>query len=170
MENALAAAWALITNRHRPYAGDIRACCRIVVPQHSPDSGRHISSSREDGFGAVGVSFTEDIPTLAVALIHEAQHLKLGALLRACSLYEADSSLRWSVGWREDPCPIGALLHGAYAFTAVTEFWRTEAAAEVDTAIRRRLEFDFATWAYHTRQAVSGLLTSGLLTAEVRHL
>ncbi|MEV0895918.1 HEXXH motif-containing putative peptide modification protein [Actinoplanes sp. NPDC049802] len=59
--------------------------------------------------------------------------------------------------WRNDPRPALGVLHGAYAYLAVTRFWRARAG--------RAAEFEFARWRAAVAGAASGLLDGGELTS-----
>lgn len=163
------AAWRMISADHARYAPGVAGCCRMIVPQRSDDPHRHVSSTNADGFGAVGVSLTEDIPTFAVALIHEVQHLKLSALLDAVPLHGADSVPRYYAGWRPDPRPFQPLMHGVFAFSAVTEFWRVAYERETDPVYRTRYGLEYARWAAQTTASLTELLEAGVVTPEGGH-
>jgi HEXXH motif-containing protein len=163
-ERALTDAWGHIVRRHPEWAPAVATATAVIVPQAAPSSDRHVSSSSCDGFGAVGLSFTEDVPTLAVALVHEARHALLGAALTVADLYDADSTARFYVGWRDDPRPIGAVLQGVCAFSAVTSFWRTEHRLAESGDVRRRTALELIRWWTLTGDALGHLRASGGLT------
>ena len=163
------ASWRLLEDRHGAYIQGIVDFAKVLVPQTSDDPLRHISGSSADGFGAIALSLTSDVPTFAVALIHETQHLKLNALLDVVTLHRADSVARYYAGWRDDPRPFQALLHGVYAFSAVTEFWRVERQAQADPGLRRRYEFEYALWAAQTTASLRELIEAGVATPAGRH-
>lgn len=162
----LGLAWRAIVDRHRHYVPAVQAAARIIVPQHSPDPDRHVSSSNADGLGVIGISFTEDIPTLAVAIVHESRHSLLSAAMHEVDLHKPDLTPRFYAGWRSDPRPIEALLQGACAFSAVTDFWRTERESAAEDRLRLRSSLELERWYRHTKDAIAQLQTSGLLTAE----
>ena len=62
---------------------------------------------------------------LASVLVHECQHAKLNAVLDLIPLSRPDQA-RYYAPWREDPRPLGGLLHGAYAYLGVSDFWRVQ--------------------------------------------
>ncbi|MGC4989806.1 aKG-HExxH-type peptide beta-hydroxylase [Nocardia salmonicida] len=158
-------AWQVVQSAHPRYASGVAACCRVLVPQASGEGERHVSSSNADSFGAVGLSLTEDIPTLAVALVHEVQHLKLGVLLNAVQLHTADGVARYYAGWRLDPRPFEALLQGVFAFSAVTEFWRVTYERASDAPERTRFGLEYARAAAQTTAALTELRDAGVATA-----
>ena len=51
------------------------------MPLQPGPEGRDISAAARQAFGAVGVALPADPVTLALLLIHEFQHVKLGAVL-----------------------------------------------------------------------------------------
>ena len=51
------------------------------MPLSAGRPGRDISAAARQAFGAVGVARPDDGETLALLLIHEFQHVKLGAML-----------------------------------------------------------------------------------------
>lgn len=166
--DAVDGAWRLLEKRHRAYTPGIAHIARVLVPQNSPDPHRHLSGSSADGFGAIALSLTADVPTFAVALVHETQHLKLNALLDVVDLHVADRVPRYYAGWRDDPRPFQALLHGVYAFSAVTEFWRVEYLAQTDAVTRRRYGFEYSLWAAQTAASLRELIDAGVATTEGR--
>jgi HEXXH motif-containing protein len=167
--NVIDGSWRLLEERHHGYVPAIADFARVLVPQISPDPRKHMSGSSADGFGAIALSLTSDVPTFAVALIHETQHLKLNALLDVVALHDADSEPRYYAGWRDDPRPFQALLHGVYAFSAVTEFWRVEYLAQTDASLRRRYGFEYSLWAAQTTASLRELIEADVATDEGRH-
>lgn len=163
--SGLGRAWEHLTTHHRAAALAVGAATSVVVPQEGHDDSRHVSSSNSDGFGVVGLSFTEDLPTLAVGIVHETRHNLLSAALTAVELHDGDDTARFYAGWRDDPRPVGALLQGACAFAAVTDFWRREHDLDVDARVRRRSALEVTRWWAFTRDAVDQLRASGQLTS-----
>jgi hypothetical protein len=89
------------------------------------------------------VAYSSDCEQLAAALVHEFQHIRLGGVQHLATLHTDDPRERLYAPWRDDPRPIGGVLHGIYAFFGVTAFWRALAAAEPDYALA---SFEFALW------------------------
>jgi HEXXH motif-containing protein len=162
--SGLRAAWRLLASKHRGWAGGIASVIGWVVPQHEIDPGRHVSASSTDAFGMIGLSFTEDTPTLAVAMLHEVQHLKLGALLDAVRVHNADQVARHFAPWRGELRPFDAFLQGTYAFAGVTDFWRVQVAHEPDANARLRAMREYSSWRRHALVAIDSVRSSGLLT------
>ncbi len=155
----LGAAWRLLTDRHRADAEILAAVLDCVVPVEPDPAARGISATSADAYGAVAMSAPEDGVSLAVGLLHEVAHSILNATRYLFDLHRRPDDLGYSP-WRDDPRPASGILHGAYAYLAVTRFWRTEAAATGN----RLAVFEFVRW----RAAVAGvaqrLLDGGDLT------
>ncbi|WP_410587783.1 aKG-HExxH-type peptide beta-hydroxylase [Amycolatopsis sp. lyj-23] len=101
------------------------------------------SASTGEAFGSAIIAYGEDPATLAAALVHEFQHIRLGGLLHLVRISEDDPRERLYAPWRSDPRPIGGVLHGIYAFFGVTSFWRALATAEPSHELAA---FEFALW------------------------
>ncbi|MBM2621092.1 FxsB family radical SAM/SPASM domain protein [Actinoplanes sp. LDG1-06] len=121
--SALTEAWRWIRAEVPGYAPALRTGLQVVVPLRPDPSGAQRASTARDAFGSLAAALTgpED---LAVLLVHEFQHAKLGALLDLCDLYDARSEATVMVGWRPDPRPVEAALQGVYAHAAVADVWR----------------------------------------------
>jgi uncharacterized protein len=100
---------------------------------------------------------------LALLLIHEFQHVKLGAVLDLFDLCAPLPVQLFYAPWRDDPRPVEALLQGTYAHAGVTDYWRARrhdlAGQEAAEAAER-----FARWRALTADATETLATSGALT------
>ena len=156
-------AWSLLIQAHPEYAPGIGAGLRSIVPLRPPRPGRGTTATSPDSFGACVMSDPVDAVTLAVSLVHEFQHAKLGALMDLLPLHSADRSARYYAPWRDDSRPLGGLLHGAYAFLAVTDFWRVQRTI-VPAREAPFAHFEFARRREQTRHAVRTLQSSGELT------
>jgi uncharacterized protein len=156
-------AWQEIERDHPAYAPAIAAGLSVLMPLSAGPPGRDISASARHAFGAVAVALPDDPVTLALLLIHEFQHVKLGAVLDIYDLYDPADSRLFHAPWRDDPRPLEGLLQGTYAHLAVTDFWRARqdvtAGAEAEASGQR-----FAYWRDHTRDAIKTLTGSGSLT------
>jgi len=156
-------AWREIERDHPAYAPAIAAGLSALMPLSAGPPGRDISASARHAFGAVAVALPEDPVTLALLLIHEFQHVKLGAVLDIYDLYDPADGRLFHAPWREDLRPLEGLLQGTYAHLAVTDFWRARrevtAGAEAEAAGQR-----FVYWRDHTREAIKTLTGSGSLT------
>jgi len=155
-------AWRLLVDRHRPDAAILATVLRCIVPVEPDPAVRGISATSADAYGAVAMSAPEDGTALAVGLLHEVAHSVLNGTQHLFDLLRRPDSLGYSP-WRDDPRPASGVLHGAYAYLAVTRFWRTEAAATGD----RRAAFEFARWREAVASAADGLADGGLTPAAI---
>jgi HEXXH motif-containing protein len=135
-----------------------------VVPLAGPPSIPVRSASSGDSFGSALISTPPDPAMLAVTLIHEFQHIKLGGLLHLLPLCREDSRPRFHAPWRDDPRPLSGLLQGVYAFTSVTEFWRAHRRSGNCVPSRDLAEFEFALWREQTWRALQALRADPGLT------
>lgn len=161
-QRTLADAWALLAADHPETAEEIATGVAVLVPLHAVP-GCQASATSRHCFGAVALSRPEHGRSLAAALAHERQHVKLGALLDLLALVDDPGRARWYAPWRDDPRPIGALLQGAYAHVGVTGFWRRQRHLDQGPAALQA-HTEFARWRAATRDAVATLQASGTLT------
>jgi uncharacterized protein len=160
---ALQGGWRVLAAGHPAIAAEVAAAISVIVPLSA--SGRQLSSSSPETFGAVAISTPRDPETCAVTLTHEVQHLKLCALLDIVRLTLPDDGRRYYAPWRTDPRPIAGLLQGSYAYLGVTEFWRTQRQlATGDDQLRAAGEF--ALWRAGTARVIDSMLSSERLTAD----
>jgi uncharacterized protein len=155
-------AWALIREEYSAYAPGMAAGLTTVVPLSAAAADREVSATARDAFGAVAAALPADAATLALLLIHEFQHVKLGGILDLGDLFDPADTRLFHAPWRTDPRPLEGLLQGTYAHIAVTDFWRGRrhaggAAGEVAAA-------RFAHWRAGTADAIETLAGSGSLT------
>jgi uncharacterized protein len=162
-QRQFADAMALIDAQYPRYAAGIRAVLSTLMPLAAGPGDRDVSAAARRAFGAVGVALPADGETLALLLIHECQHVKLGAVLDLLDLYDPADRRLFHAPWRDDPRPLPALLQGTYAHLGVTDYWRgrrhrAEGADAVMAAER------FARWRLITAEAIGTLAESGALT------
>jgi HEXXH motif-containing protein len=153
-------AWSLLEQHHPAIAREVVGLIKVIIPMASPPRGM-VSSSSPEAFGAIALSEPTDGCTLAATLTHEAQHIKLSALLDLVQLTRPDDGRRFYAPWREDPRPISGLLQGAYAYLGVSGFWRRQ--RQLGYALDAHIEF--ARWREATGQVVGVMQSSGQLTA-----
>jgi uncharacterized protein len=135
------------------------------MPMLAPENGTDRSAAARHAFGAVGAALPADCEILALLLVHEFQHVKLGAVLDLFTLFDPeDTTERHYAPWRPDPRPLEGLLQGTYAHIAVTDFWRVRRTSATGQSAQGA-ETHFARWRVHTAEAVEQLLASGSLTA-----
>ena len=158
-----AAAWQEINRDFPAYAAAIRVGLKVLMPMSPAPPGRDISAAARQAFGAIGIALPADATTLASLIMHEFQHVKLGAVLDLYDLYDPSDDRLYHAPWREDMRPLEGLLQGTYAHLAVSGYWRTRqqvtAGAEAEAAGQR-----FRFWDRHTKQAIETLALSGSLT------
>jgi uncharacterized protein len=156
-------AWRIIQSDYSPYAPALAAGLSVIMPLRPGPEGRDISAAARQAFGAVGAARPSDPATLALLLIHEFQHVKLGAILDLYDLFDPSDSRLYHAPWREDPRPLEGLLQGTYAHLAVTDFWRVRAQVETGLAADEA-GARYRRWHAHTRDAIETLAESGSLT------
>jgi HEXXH motif-containing protein len=135
-------AWHLLATHVPDVAEALPAGLESLVPAPAV-AFRLPSASTGEAFGSAIVAYSSDPEQLAAALVHEFQHIRLGGVQHLATLHTDDPRERLYAPWREDPRPIGGVLHGIYAFFGVTAFWRALAAAEPDNALA---SFELALW------------------------
>jgi HEXXH motif-containing protein len=141
----LTQAWQLLTQVRPELAPPLALGLQSVVPQPPAERFRTMSASAGDAFGCTLVSEPADGTELAVTLVHEFQHIKLGGLLHLAALYDGEPVEPLYAPWRDDPRPLAGVLQGVYAFVGITEFWR--ALRRITGGTTERLaEFEFARW------------------------
>ncbi|QGV79491.1 HEXXH motif domain-containing protein [Streptomyces ficellus] len=162
-------AYALLVDVDPPTADAARVLLRSLqpLPPHEPFRVRSVTSGH--GVGGMASSLPDSAAQCAATLVHELQHSKLSALLHLRPLYEPGRTRAlYYAPWRDDPRPLGGMLQGAYAFTAVARFWQAYAARyprAADTAVAR---FDGALWATQLAYAVPGPAADPALDATGR--
>ncbi len=153
----------LIRRDHPAYLPGLATGLRVLTPLSASPDGSQVSATVREAFGAIGVALPAGPAQLALLMIHEFQHVKLGAVLDLLDLYDEKNVELYRAPWRADPRPLEGLLQGAYAHMAVTDFWRvhrhalTGAPAESATA-------QFRHWHEATAGAIETLAGSGSLT------
>lgn len=157
------AAWPLIESEYPGYAAGLTAGLSTIMPLADGTSGRDISAAARSAFGAVGVALPADGETLALLIIHEFQHVKLGAVLDLFELCDPAQRREFYAPWRDDPRPVEALLQGTYAHLGVTDYWRARR-HRADGRDALAAAERFARWRALTAGAIETLAGSGALT------
>ncbi|MFI9820937.1 aKG-HExxH-type peptide beta-hydroxylase [Streptomyces sp. NPDC052013] len=183
-QSMLEAADAALLRRH-PHAAALRATAlRVLVPLPEAPRYRPTSASYNEAFGSALMSLHQDTGDLAATLVHEARHSVLNGLLHQLPLCadddegengenrdddkgegeaaDAGPELLYAP-WRGDPRPASGLLHGAYSFAGVADFWRVERHALHGTAARLA-HFEFALWSQAVTDALHTLESRARLT------
>ena len=120
----LTEAWRLVVEHAPEFAEALPPGLDSIVPE-PPFPFRLPSASGGEAFGSALICRPDDPASLAAALVHEFQHIRLGGLLQLLRLTAEDRSERLYAPWRDDPRPIGGVIHGVYAFSGVAAFYRT---------------------------------------------
>ena len=154
------AAWREIERRHGGYAPALAAGLTTLMPLAAARDGDQLSAAARDAFGTVAVARPADPVTLASLLIHEFQHVKLGAVLDLYDLFDPADDHLFHAPWREGKHQLEDLLQGTYAHLAVTDFWRARERIAADATALRQFEH----LREQTRDAIETLATSGSLT------
>ena len=168
-EKQLADAWALLCRDHLGVAEAMAEGVVSLVPLPAGDGWDTRSASTGEAFGSVMVSPAFDAVTLAVSLVHEFQHIKLGGLMHLGPLTSDDDRPRYYAPWRDDPRPLGGLVQGVYAFIGIAAFWR-EHRRNVSGVDARIADFEYAYARAQASEALRILAGSGGLTRWGRQL
>lgn len=157
-------AWQVLAHHHPVVASAIVAGLSVLVPLKERADGTPESATSGWTFGAIGLSLPEDYLSLAEALVHELQHLVLGAVEDLTPLVASDGDQQLTYApWRDDPRPIAGLIHGCYAHLGITAFWRKQYG--IGTRQERfRSSAAFARWRTATQHAARTLADSPALT------
>jgi HEXXH motif-containing protein len=158
----LQTAWTMLVADHRDYAVPIATGLTVLIPIRGDLMNRGVTATSMDAFGAMSSSTPTDPVALAVGLVHEFQHAKLGALMDLLPLHTGSDEERFYAPWRDDPRPLGGLLHGAYAFLGVADFWRLRRRHE--ESLTGYAQFEFARWRERVSRVIEVLTASGRLT------
>jgi HEXXH motif-containing protein len=154
-QRMLSESWQLLVRRHRPAAEILAEVLRVIVPVQPDPAADAVSATSAHAYGAVAMSAPTDPVALSVGLLHETAHSLLNAATLLFDLVRPSRTLGYSP-WRDDPRPATGILHGAYAYLAVTRFWRTEARLSGS----RRAQFEFARWRAAVAVAADSLLVA----------
>lgn len=162
-ESLLADAWGMLVAGHPMTAAELAQALATVVPLPKAPVFRPRNASSGDSFGGAALSEPDDAVALAAALVHELAHFKLGVLLHLFDLYDPGRLRLGYAPWRDDPRPTRGILHGIYAFTAVTGFWRRQRllASGSDAMLAH---FEFAFWRRQAHETAGRLRTGDGLT------
>src|SRR5262249_40146371 len=144
------AAWREIEREHGAYAPALAEGLTTLMPLAVARGGREGSAAARHAFGALAAALPGDPGTLPPPLIHEFQHVKLGAVLDLYDLYDPTDDRLFHAPWREDKRPLEGMLQGTYAHLAVTDFWRIRQQVAVGPAAEAAGQ-RFVHWRAHTR-------------------
>jgi uncharacterized protein len=157
--------WSLLWAVAPGYAEASSVLLHTMVPLQRADDGTDTSATLHDSFGAFGLTEPRSAADFAVTVVHELHHSRFNAIrsLHPMWIAGADAEARFFAPWRTDARPISGLMHGAYAFLAVADFWRAmmDAGESVPVAQRR-----FAEARCQSAVVVRTIQSSGLLTPD----
>jgi uncharacterized protein len=157
-------AWQELGRDHAAYAPALAAGLTTLTPLAAPLEDRDVSGAARYAFGAVAAATPADPVALALLLIHEFQHVKLGAVLDLYDLYDDPADDRSFHAPRgEGKGSLERLLQCAYSYLAVTDFWRARQYITAGPAAEAAEE-RFVHWRAHTRDAIETLASSRSLT------
>ncbi|UXY31134.1 HEXXH motif domain-containing protein [Streptomyces sp. HUAS TT20] len=148
-------AWTMLLDEQPTTADAMRQSWLSLTPTAPRERFRPRSVTSGDAFGGLEASEPDDATQLAVTLVHEFQHTKLGSLLHLSPLLTRDTGASpelWYAPWRDDPRPLDGLVQGIYAFVGITAFWRGHRAATTERGALAH--FEFALWRIHVHTAM----------------
>ena len=151
--------------RRRPPAAaeSIAVGVPVIVPLRTQLESDLVSATTPAAFGAVATSWPPDPVTLAETLVHEFQHVKLGALMDMISLTKSGGPKVYAP-WRSDPRPAAGLLQGVYAHLGIARFWAAERNAETEPDAILRAQAQCARWQPAIDLATRTLIDTDCLT------
>ncbi|MET8149997.1 HEXXH motif domain-containing protein [Actinoplanes sp. NPDC049668] len=161
-QQLLTEAWQLLVRQDRVRAESVAASLSTVIPLPAAKPWRPLSASCDEAFAAIMASMPDDAEQLAATLVHETQHVKLGALLHLMTFVDDLGGPLAYAPWRDDPRPLSGILQGIYAFIGITDFWRHRA-----THIA---EYEFALWRIQLANVLGDLRADPRLTDAGRDL
>ncbi|WP_406385059.1 HEXXH motif domain-containing protein [Streptomyces sp. NBC_01618] len=161
-------AYGLLTTMDPPTADAAAGLLRSLQPMQAHERFRVRSVSSGHGVGGLASSMPDTAPLCAATLVHELQHSKLSALMHLYPLHEpappGAAQRLYYAPWRDDPRPLGGMLQGAYAFTAVARFW-SACAVQLTGHVSSLARFESALWLGQLADVLPDLATDPALTA-----
>jgi uncharacterized protein len=156
-------AWQVIEREHAAYAPGLTAGLAVLMPLAAAPEGRATGAATRHAFGATAATLPAEPVALALLLIHEFQHVKLGGVLDLYDLCDPADDRLLRAPWQEDRRPLQRLLQDTYAHLADTDFWRTR--EQVTTGPTAEAAGQrFARWRARTCEEIDVLANSGSLT------
>jgi uncharacterized protein len=162
-QRQFAEAWSLLERAFPAYLPGLTTGLSTLLPLANDEPGREISAASRQAFGAVAMALPVEGDVLALLILHEFQHVKLGGLLDMFELCDPAKRRLFYAPWRDDPRPIEQFLQGAYAHLAVTDYWRVRR-NELTGAKALAAAERFARWRMVTADAIATTAASGALT------
>jgi HEXXH motif-containing protein len=155
-------AWRMLVEQDRLRAERVAAALGTVVPLPAAEAYRPLSASCDEAFATVMASMPDDPSQWASSLVHETQHVILGAMTHLFEFVDDLGGARVYAPWRDDPRPLSGMLQGAYAFTGVTDHFRQRHEPVA--------QFEFALWRYQLGRVVDDLRGDARLSEHGREL
>ncbi|MDJ1135262.1 aKG-HExxH-type peptide beta-hydroxylase [Streptomyces iconiensis] len=163
------AALGLLRETDPERAAEVAGLVRALVPVVREEAAGPVSATCWSAPWAVLTTLPGTAEEMAEVLVHEVQHSKLAVLGDLVTLHHGDREAVYSVGWRTDPRPLGAMLQGAYAHLALADLWGRIAARDgVPARSRRTARLRCAEYREQVADALTLLLGSDQLTSEGR--
>jgi len=160
-------AWEVLIRHHSWAAVPMANAVSVVVPLVAERKNDRISATSPAAFGAIATSWPPDPVIMAETMVHEFQHVKLGALMSLIPLTEPSDKLEYAP-WRLDPRPADALLHGIYAHLGIALFWGAQQEIETDPDDILRARVQYARWRSVIEPTTRALMQAGCLTEDGR--
>jgi HEXXH motif-containing protein len=142
-------AWRILAGQDRRRAERVAAAVRLLIPLPSAEQYRPLSASCDEAYAAVMASMPDEAAQLAVTLVHETQHVMLGAMMHLFEFVDNPGGALLYAPWRDDPRPLSGMLQGTYAFVGVADYLR-----ERHEPIA---QFEFALWRHQLGRVLSQL-------------
>ncbi|MEU6257149.1 HEXXH motif domain-containing protein [Streptomyces sp. NPDC047043] len=145
--SSLGDAWSILLRDDPVVAEEMRSGPLLsLAPAEARERFRPYSSSAGEAFGGISASLPDSPAQLAATLVHEFQHIKLGALIHLEPLLhraenENDRIELFYAPWRDDPRPLEGIIQGIYAFFGVTRFWRAHRRKSAASSLLADFEF-----------------------------
>ncbi|MEU8080301.1 HEXXH motif-containing putative peptide modification protein [Catellatospora citrea] len=158
-------AWELLAARAPYHAAGNAAGFRALSPLNAPPGGE-VSATSSDAFGGFGASFSRSPADFATTIVHELRHSDINALHDLKPLYVDDTG-GYFAPWRHDTRPLGAMLQGIVAFTAVASVWH---AFRADASLARHATEQFALRRLQVDRALTQVTDAPELTVAGRRL
>jgi len=134
-------AWEWINECSPLLAQEMLLGIKAFVPVESESADVHASATFQEAPGLVALSWTPDTSIMVEALVHEYHHQKLNALFNLDPVITGPSAKAvYYSPWRSDPRPLTGVLHAAYVFQAILEFWNRLFAADIPLLQKERVQ------------------------------
>lgn len=133
LDTAIISLWETTLTRMRPLldaspeaASLVDSFGSLILPLKASTSGAHLSVSFKHRPGIVYASWSEYMPDVLEAIVHESDHQCLYEVVNEDALFTCDainSRAIFRSPWRSDPRPLSGLFFGFSAFVSVGVFW-----------------------------------------------